>query len=78
VTLVPIDFDHQELGAVLASHAYQTSTKTFFIWEGVTQYLTEEGVQRTFKFLAEAAVGSRLIFTYTPKDFIEGKNLYGQ
>ena len=77
VTLVPIDFDRQELGAVLASHGYAADTKTFFIWEGVTQYLTEAGIRTTFDFLAKAPAGSRLAFTYVRKDFIDGKVLYG-
>lgn len=76
--LVPIDFDHQQLGAVLAAHGYVTNAKTFFIWEAVTQYLTEEGIQATFDFLASAPVGSCLAFTYVRKDFIEGKGFYGQ
>ncbi len=78
VTLVPIDFDREELGAVLASHDYVADTKTFFIWEGVTQYLTEAGIQTTFDFLAKVPVGSRLAFTYVRKDFIDGKVFYGQ
>jgi len=78
VTLVPIDFDREELGSVLASHGYAADTKTFFIWEGVTQYLTEAGIEATFDFLAKAPAGSRLVFTYVRKDFIDGKVLYGQ
>jgi methyltransferase (TIGR00027 family) len=78
VTLVPIDFDRQDLGAVLASHGYAADTKTFFIWEGVTQYLREAGIQTTFDFLAKAPAGSRLVFTYVRKDFIDGKVCYGQ
>jgi methyltransferase (TIGR00027 family) len=78
VTLVPINFDREELGTVLASHGYTSDMKTFFIWEGVTQYLTEEGIQGTLDFLATAAAGSRLVFTYIAKDFIDGKVLYGQ
>jgi methyltransferase (TIGR00027 family) len=78
VTLVPIDFDREELGAVLKSHGYTPDTKTFFIWEGVTQYLTGAGIRATFDFLAEAPAGSRLAFTYVPKDFIDGKVIYGQ
>jgi len=78
VTLVPIDFDREKLEAVLASHGYTADTKTFFIWEGVTQYLTEAGIQTTFDFLAKAPVGSRLAFTYVRKDFIDGKVFYGQ
>ncbi|MGB3905725.1 MAG: SAM-dependent methyltransferase [Anaerolineae bacterium] len=78
VTLVPIDFNRQELGPVLAAHGYAANTKTFFIWEAVTQYLTEAGVRQTFDFLAQAPAGSRLAFTYVRKDFVEGKNLYEQ
>jgi len=44
VTLVPIDFDCEELAAVLASHGWAADTKSFFIWEGVTQYLTDAGI----------------------------------
>jgi len=78
VTLVSIDFDRQDLGVVLASHGYAADTKTFFIWEGVTQYLTEVGIQTTLDFLAKALAGSRLAFTYVRKDFIDGKLLYGR
>ena len=35
-------------------------------------------VRKTFDFFAQAPVGSRLTFTYVLKDFVEGKNLYGQ
>jgi methyltransferase (TIGR00027 family) len=76
--LVPIDFDSEGLGTVLASHGYRPDRKTFFIWEGVTQYVTEAGIQATFDYLANAPAGSRLVFTYTPKEFIDGKNFYGQ
>jgi len=77
VTLVPIDFDREELGAVLASHGYAADAKTFFIWEAVTQYLTQAGIRTTFDFLAKAPAGSRLAFTYVRKDFIEGTVFYG-
>jgi len=77
LTLVSIEFDSQDLGAVLASHGYAADTKTFFILEGVTQYLTEAGIQETFDFLAKAPAGSRLVFTYVRKDFMDGKVFYG-
>lgn len=78
VTLVPIDFDHQDLGTVLAEDGYAPDKKTFFIWEGVTQYVTEAGIRATLDFLAKAAAGSQMVMTYTPKDFIDGENFYGQ
>ena len=77
VTLVPIDFDHEDLATVLASHGYEPDRRTMFVWEGVTQYVTEAGIRATFDFLARAPAGSRMVFTYTPKDFIDGENFYG-
>lgn len=55
---------------------YPPKKPTFFLGEAVTQYLTESGVRSTFDFLANTAQGSRLVFTYVHKDFIEGKALY--
>lgn len=78
VTLVPNNFITQELGAVLNQHGYVADKKTFFIWEAVSQYLTESAVRQTFNLFAKAPTGSQLTFTYVLKDFIEGKNLYGE
>ena len=78
IKLVPIDFDHDELGAVLASHGYAIDQRTFFIWEAVTQYLTEKGIRTTLDYLAKSARGSRLAFTYVCKDFLDGKDMHGQ
>lgn len=78
VILVAIDFDHKELGAALSTDGFTIDIPTFFNWEAVTQYLAESAVRATFDFLAKAAKGSRLAFTYIRKDFIDGKTLYGQ
>lgn len=78
IKLVPIDFDHDELGTVLASHGYSVDQRTFFIWEAVTQYLTKNGIRTTLDYLAKSARGSRLAFTYIRKDFLDGKEMYGQ
>jgi methyltransferase (TIGR00027 family) len=77
VTLVPADFDRDDLGSVLAMRGYSAEKPTFFEWEAVTQYLTEQGVRTTFDWLAKSAPGSRLAFTYVRKEFLGGKNLYG-
>ena len=39
---------------------------------------TETGIRTTFDFLAKAARGSRLVFTYIRKDFLDGQVVYGQ
>ncbi len=77
VTLVPIDFENDDLNQVLAEHGHRVEDTTAFVWEGVTQYLTETAVRRTFNALATAAFGSRLIFTYVRKDFLDGAELHG-
>ncbi|EUA88146.1 methyltransferase, TIGR00027 family protein [Mycobacterium ulcerans str. Harvey] len=77
VRLVALDFEHDDLLTALAEHGYLTDFRVFFICEGVTQYLTEETVRRTLEGLRAAAPGSRLVFTYVRRDFIDGTNRYG-
>jgi methyltransferase (TIGR00027 family) len=77
VRLVALDFERDDLLTSLAEHGYRTDYRTFFICEGVTQYLTEDGVRRTLEGLRAAAPGSRLVFTYVRRDFIDGRNRYG-
>ncbi|MBN3857208.1 SAM-dependent methyltransferase [Paraburkholderia sp. Ac-20340] len=72
MTLVAIDFEHQALDAALAAQGYRRELRTFFVWEGVTQYLDEASVRATFAFLSRAKPGSRLAFTYICSDFLEG------
>jgi methyltransferase (TIGR00027 family) len=77
VTLVPIDFEHQDLEEVLRLNGYREDERTLFIWEGVPQYLTEVGVRQTFTYLAHSPVGSRLVFTYVQKAFLDGTSQFG-
>lgn len=77
VRLVAVDFERDDLLTALAEHGYQTDYRVFFICEGVTQYLTERGVRRILEGLRAVAPGSRMVFTYVRKDFIDGKNRYG-
>ncbi|WP_273732200.1 SAM-dependent methyltransferase [Mycolicibacterium septicum] len=77
VHLVPVDFERDDLAAELARHGHLGTHRTFFVWEGVTQYLSTDGVGSTFEFLRSAAPGSRLAFTYVRSDFIDGTNRYG-
>lgn len=77
VKLAAIDFDHEKIITVLESNGYSPDQKTFFIMEAITQYLTETGIKSAFDFLAGAASGSRLVFTYIRKDFLDGRQMYG-
>jgi methyltransferase (TIGR00027 family) len=71
--LVPIDFNRQDLGTTLIEGGYQTDSRTLFIWEGVTQYIQEEAVDATLRFVATSSPpGSRLVFTYVDRALING------
>jgi methyltransferase (TIGR00027 family) len=76
VRVIPVDFEVDDLAAVLAPAGFDSARPALFVWEAVTQYLTEESVRATFAFLAKAPAGSRLIFTYVRADFLDGTNLY--
>jgi len=73
VTYVPIDFQKQSLDIELKKAGYNLTSKTLFIWEAVTQYISEEANDSTFKYIGQAALGSKLVFSYVIKSFFEGK-----
>jgi methyltransferase (TIGR00027 family) len=73
VAFVPIDFERQELADELAGAGYRSGVETFFVWEGVTQYIAAEAVDATLRFIARsAASGSRIVFTYIDRGIIDG------
>ena len=76
VRLVPFDFERDDLFGTLSEHGYRTDARTCFVWEGVTQYLTEDAVRTTLAAVQAAPAGSRLVFTYVREDFIDGRNMY--
>jgi methyltransferase (TIGR00027 family) len=74
VTFIPIDFDTQTLEAVFSGIDFDHFKPAVFIWEGVTQYITEEAVQQTLAFVGKSAPGSLLLFTYVLKSIIERRS----
>jgi methyltransferase (TIGR00027 family) len=74
--LIALDFESADLGDILNVQGFRFDLPSLFIWEAVTQYLTEAAVRRTLAAVSRAAVGSRLIFTYVRRDFLDGTNLW--
>jgi methyltransferase (TIGR00027 family) len=68
---VSIDFQHDDLGDVLARHDYDRTRPTFFIMEGVTMYVPEEGVRRTLRFVGQHPPGSGIVFDFVPKTLVD-------
>ena len=73
VAYVPIDFNIQNLPDELKKAGYNPDRKTFFIWEGVTMYISAEAVDNTLRFIATgSAPGSSVVFDYMPLGAIQG------
>src|SRR5262249_28583609 len=64
VKFVPIDFNKQSVSDALAGAGFDTTHRTCFVWEGVSNYLTAEAVDSTLRQISKAAAGCILIFTY--------------
>jgi methyltransferase (TIGR00027 family) len=76
VRFVPMDFNVADLPSVMGAASYDPSRRTLFIWEGVTNYLTESAVDATLGWCARGAVGSVLIFTYVDRRVIESPETF--
>ena len=65
VAYAPIDFNTETIEEALVRVGYDPGKKTFFIWEGVTMYITEAAVKGTLDFIASrSAPGSAVVFDY--------------
>jgi len=57
----------------LKEAGYDETKKTFFVWEGVTYYIMEGGVDSTLRFIAQhSAPGSSVVFDYMHRSVIDG------
>ena len=73
VSFVPVDFEKQDIVTELTAAGFRKDVRSFFVWEGVTQYLTAEAVDRTFELMHSlAAEDSRVVFTYILQGVIDG------
>ncbi len=72
---VTVDFNTEPLDQALGAAGFDRSRPAVFVWEGVTQYLTEAAVRSTLGFVAGSARGSVLVFTYVLPSLV-GDNSY--
>ncbi len=64
VTYFRIDFNKQSLEDLAKENNLNFNIPTTIIWEGVTNYLTQHAIDKTFEFVRRFTTGSYLIFTY--------------
>jgi methyltransferase (TIGR00027 family) len=63
LVFAPVDFERESLADGLAQAGFQHSEPAFFMWLGVTPYLTREAIFSTLRFVA-SVLGSEIVFDY--------------
>jgi methyltransferase (TIGR00027 family) len=76
VTYVPADFEHEDWVEELDKHGFESTIRTFFVWEGVTPYLSREAVESTLRTIAGTATGSVVAFDYFTAGETVDRSLY--
>jgi methyltransferase (TIGR00027 family) len=72
VAYAPIDFTRESLGDALRRAGFEASRKTYYICEGVSMYIPEEGMRETLRAIgAESAPGSALLLEYLNRGGLE-------
>ncbi len=64
VKFVPANFLTDNWLDNLAKAGFDPGKPTFFLWEGVTYYLSREAMEKTFRTIATIAPGSVVVFDY--------------
>jgi len=76
VRFVGTNFNRSGLESAMAAAGYSESVRSFILWEGVTNYLTEAAIDSTLRWCARAAPGSALLFTYVHRDVLTKPSNY--
>jgi methyltransferase (TIGR00027 family) len=72
VVYAPIDFARESLGEVLHRTGFQPGRKTYYICEGLSMYVPEEGMKETLRTIAAgSAPGSALLLEYLNRGALE-------
>lgn len=77
VVYAAADFNTRTLEDILTSAGFDFASKTFFLWEGVAHYLSEQAVEAALEFFGRrTAAGSTLVFTYVHRGVIDGSGTF--
>jgi methyltransferase (TIGR00027 family) len=69
---VGIDFNRESLSDAMSTAGFDIRRPTVFLWEGVTNYLSEEAVDSVLNVIADCQVGSQIIFTFVHAGVLDG------
>jgi methyltransferase (TIGR00027 family) len=77
VTHVPVDFTQQTLDGALRGSGFDINARSFVLWEGVTNYLTDAAVDATLRAIAALVPpGSELFLTYVHRGLLDGSQRF--
>jgi len=63
LTLVPVDFELDNVGEKLATAGFQQNAPAFFSWLGVVPYLTQDAIRRALDYMSSIQ-NSEVVFDY--------------
>ncbi len=64
VVFAPCDFERARFADALAAAGFDASVRAFFLWLGVTPYLSQEAIFATFATIAALPGGAAVAFDY--------------
>jgi methyltransferase (TIGR00027 family) len=77
VSLVEVDFDREDLAALLAASGYNTGRPTLFNWSGVAVYLTADAVDAVLSYVAaHESPRTSIVFDYAYSEMLDGSREY--
>lgn len=77
VTFVPVEFGRDDLEGAVRAAGFQAAARTIVLWEGVTNYLTADAVDGTFRSIASLVdAGSPVLFTYIERAMLDGTKAF--
>lgn len=71
ISYVSVNFQQDSLRNSLERSGFDPQSSTIVIWEGVSNYLTEEAVRKTLTFVGGLGMGTTLIFTYVDRQVLD-------
>jgi methyltransferase (TIGR00027 family) len=61
---VPVNFEHDTLDDRLVAAGFDSRAQTFFMWLGVTPYLTKDAIWATLGWIGALLGGAHVVFDY--------------
>ena len=73
LAFAPIDFERESIPVALRTAGFAPDRQTVCSWMGVTQYLTPEALEATFRFVLSLPPSSEIVFSFIlPQEDVSG------